>query len=218
MVGERLAELRIKKNMTQEEFADYMGVTRQSVSKWELDKAFPDVEKLIRISELYDVSIDYILKGVLPEEKESVEAGNGEEKEEENVQTKTKVTKGKRGFIVSLCITAVFTLVTFVFLVFCLVQQDWLGRERQTPVRVDKVYSQLSFAEVSFYDNQGEYVSEKIFLDVEGVRPGDYIYTYVNDDNIFVSYGAELFFVSGILVILPVIMLMLQIKELGRHE
>lgn len=63
MIGERLTELRIKNNMTQEEFAEYMSVTRQSVSKWETDKTYPDVEKMIRIAQLYNVSLDYLIKG-----------------------------------------------------------------------------------------------------------------------------------------------------------
>ena len=51
MIGERLAELRTKQNMMQEEFAEYMEVSRQAVSKWELDKSLPDVGKLLKMSE-----------------------------------------------------------------------------------------------------------------------------------------------------------------------
>ncbi len=210
MVGERLAELRTKKNMTQEEFADYMGVTRQSVSKWELGKAFPDVEKLIRISELYDVSIDYILKGVLPEEKEATGA--------DMMEAEPPVAMKKTGIVVSVCITSVLALVAIVFMAFCILQHNWLGRDREIPVRVDKVYEQLSFVEVSFIDENGEPVSEKVFIDVEGIRPGDYIYTYVDGDNIYVDYGVATFAVTGIIIVLLLIMLGLQIKELDKYE
>lgn len=71
LIGERLVELRNEKNMTQEEFAENIGVSRQAVSKWELDKTFPDVDKLIKISELYQVSVDYILKGDAVAEKQA---------------------------------------------------------------------------------------------------------------------------------------------------
>ena len=72
LIGERLAELRMNHNMTQEEFAEYMEVSRQAVSKWELDKSLPDVGKLLKMSELYNVSIDYLLKGT---EEPSGDAG-----------------------------------------------------------------------------------------------------------------------------------------------
>lgn len=63
MIGERLSKLRIGHNMTQEEFAEYMDVSRQAVSKWELDKTLPDVNKLLKMSALFQVSLDYLLKG-----------------------------------------------------------------------------------------------------------------------------------------------------------
>ena len=43
-VGERLFQLRTQKDMTQEDMAEYLDVSRQSVSKWELNKTLPDVE------------------------------------------------------------------------------------------------------------------------------------------------------------------------------
>ncbi len=227
MVGERLAELRTKKNMTQEEFADYMGVTRQSVSKWELDKAFPDVEKLIRISELYDVSIDYILKGVeTTKEDQAVEEILVTEEEhcsteiglEEMVDGTVGniAVKKKTGMVISLCITAALLTAMLVFIGSCLFQHNWIGDDKGIPVKVEKVYEQLSLVEVRCYDEQGEYVSETIFLDVEGVRPGDYIYAKVEGDNISVGYGGDTLILSGIFAILLIIMLVLQLKEIGK--
>lgn len=63
MIGERLAKLRTEHNMTQESFAEQLEVSRQAVSKWELDKTLPDVNKLLKMSEMFGVSVDYILKG-----------------------------------------------------------------------------------------------------------------------------------------------------------
>ncbi len=65
--GEKLAALRRKKAMTQEQLAEYLGVARQSVSRWEMDAAFPETEKLIRLSRLLDCSIDYLLNDALQE-------------------------------------------------------------------------------------------------------------------------------------------------------
>lgn len=60
-IGEKLQKLRKDSNYTQEELADIMSVSRQSISKWESDVAFPETEKLITLSKLYQCSIDYLL-------------------------------------------------------------------------------------------------------------------------------------------------------------
>lgn len=59
--GEKLQNLRKENNYTQEELADIIGVSRQSISKWESDIVFPETEKLITLSKLYHCSIDYLL-------------------------------------------------------------------------------------------------------------------------------------------------------------
>lgn len=60
-LGEQIQNLRIQKGLTQERLAEMLEVSRQSVSKWELGQAVPDVDKIIRMSELFDVSTDTIL-------------------------------------------------------------------------------------------------------------------------------------------------------------
>lgn len=59
--GEKLASLRKQNNYTQEQLASLLDVSRQSISKWESDLAYPETEKLIRISKLYGCSLDYLL-------------------------------------------------------------------------------------------------------------------------------------------------------------
>lgn len=61
-LGEKLAKLRKENNITQEQLASELGVSRQAISKWESDVSFPETDKLIRMSELYDCSLDYLLK------------------------------------------------------------------------------------------------------------------------------------------------------------
>lgn len=68
--GEKIAALRRGNNITQEQLAELLGVTRQSVSRWEMDLAFPETEKLIRLSKLFSCSIDYLLSEVIGREKE----------------------------------------------------------------------------------------------------------------------------------------------------
>lgn len=59
---EKIRLLRNEEHMSQEEFADLLEVSRQTVSKWELGVSFPEIEKLIFISDRFNVSIDYLLK------------------------------------------------------------------------------------------------------------------------------------------------------------
>lgn len=62
-VAKQLIHLRSIKGISQAELASLMSVTRQAVSKWETDQALPDSEKIIRLSEIFGVTTDYLLKG-----------------------------------------------------------------------------------------------------------------------------------------------------------
>lgn len=61
-LGEKLLQLRKSKGMSQEELAEKLNVSRQSISKWELNDSVPDISKIILISEYFSVSTDYLLK------------------------------------------------------------------------------------------------------------------------------------------------------------
>ena len=63
--ADKLIQLRKKSGWSQEELAEQMGVTRQSVSKWEGAQSVPDLEKMIMLSRLFGVSTDYLLKDEL---------------------------------------------------------------------------------------------------------------------------------------------------------
>ena len=69
--GENLQQLRKEKGWSQENLADLLEVSRQAISKWESDAAYPETEKLVALSGLFDVSIDDLIKGAGT--KESVE-------------------------------------------------------------------------------------------------------------------------------------------------
>ncbi|MDE7278313.1 MAG: helix-turn-helix transcriptional regulator, partial [Oscillospiraceae bacterium] len=60
-IANRLRQMRNKNNLSQEELAAKMGVSRQAVSKWERAEASPDTENLILLAKLYGVSIDELL-------------------------------------------------------------------------------------------------------------------------------------------------------------
>ncbi len=63
-LGEKLARLRRENNYTQEQLAQLLDVSRQSVSKWESDLTYPETEKLIRLCQLFDCSLDYLVRDV----------------------------------------------------------------------------------------------------------------------------------------------------------
>lgn len=61
-LGEKLSKLRKENNYTQEQLAEILGVSRQAISKWESNTAYPETEKLLKLGELYKCSMDYLLK------------------------------------------------------------------------------------------------------------------------------------------------------------
>ena len=62
-LSERILTLRKQKGLSQSELADLIGVSRQAVSKWESGQALPDLDKIIVLSDIFDISIDQLIKG-----------------------------------------------------------------------------------------------------------------------------------------------------------
>lgn len=62
ILADRIVELRKKKGWSQEELAEAAGVTRQSVSKWESAQSVPDLDKILKLAEIFGVTTDYLLK------------------------------------------------------------------------------------------------------------------------------------------------------------
>jgi len=82
-IGEKIVEARKANNLTQEQLAELMGVTRQSISRWEQNVAYPEVEKILRLSDILNVSCDYLLK-----ENETRKSITSDEKEKQSVVTR----------------------------------------------------------------------------------------------------------------------------------
>lgn len=76
--GENLKLARKQRNITQEELAEQLGVSRQAISKWESDTGYPETEKLLLLSKSLNISLDYLMNDA-PEMKEK------EQTEERNV-------------------------------------------------------------------------------------------------------------------------------------
>ena len=62
ILADKIIEERKKNGWTQEDLAQKLGVSRQSVSKWESAGAIPDLKKIIQLADLFGVSTDYLLK------------------------------------------------------------------------------------------------------------------------------------------------------------
>lgn len=62
-IGKKLKEARMAAGLTQEKVADEIFVSRQTISNWENEKSYPDIMSVIRLSDLYQVSLDQLLKG-----------------------------------------------------------------------------------------------------------------------------------------------------------
>ena len=75
-LGENIARLRTQKDWSQGDLADALGISRQSISKWEIDTSIPELEKLIKLSELFGVTLDQLVRGEDAPETESVPASS----------------------------------------------------------------------------------------------------------------------------------------------
>lgn len=69
-IGEKLYELRKGKNLSQEEVADKLNVTRQTISKWETNQSTPDFDKIKPLCELYGITADELLTGEKKEKEQ----------------------------------------------------------------------------------------------------------------------------------------------------
>ena len=62
ILGEKIYKLRKEKGLSQESLAELLGTTRQAVSKWENNQGYPETEKLLLLSNIFEVSVDFLLK------------------------------------------------------------------------------------------------------------------------------------------------------------
>lgn len=149
--GEKLQNLRKENNYTQEELADILGVSRQSVSKWESDVAFPETDKLITLAKLYHCTVDYLLN-----------SDNGNRETSIVVLGKNKgYNKKKLPFLITTLSVSLFTFIMFSipwFEVHVQIYNPWYGTITEltgwttfyqvifsTQYRIGNVFALLSF-------------------------------------------------------------------------
>ena len=111
---EKLMTLRKKSGMSQEELAERLGVTRQAVSRWELGSTQPDAPNLLKLSDLFGVSIDWLLReGDMAEETQQAQTVF-QAQEERNC-------KGRKGFLIA---SIGFVMAAFAFLIAAIDRMD----------------------------------------------------------------------------------------------
>ncbi|MHC5228067.1 helix-turn-helix domain-containing protein [Enterococcus sp. LJL99] len=90
-IGQRLKKIRLDKGYSQNDVATFLNISRQSISRWETDKAYPDIDNLVELSKYYEVSIDDLLtetKVLQQEINEKTEQMNRNIEEIEDTQKK----------------------------------------------------------------------------------------------------------------------------------
>ena len=118
-LSKRLMELRMKNGLTQGQVADAVGVSRQSISKWELGEAAPGAEKMKKLSEFYGLSVDLLSDDpIVPESREDRQAPD------------PVPAKSRRGVIALLLIIAILTMA----MVIGYFSQKGGGTEEEIPV------------------------------------------------------------------------------------
>ncbi len=114
-IGQKLSDLRKSKHLSQEEVADRLGVTRQTISKWETDQSTPDFDKIIPICDLYGLSADELLGNInsdAPEQKKEKEEGVLREETEE----KNNIRKHKKAIGIGLGILGYFIAIAWIMI------------------------------------------------------------------------------------------------------
>ena len=97
-IGQKLKEKRTQAGLTQEAVAERIGVSRQTVSNWENNRSYPDIVSILRLSDLYEVSLDEFLK----------EDANMRKHVEENAQTLKKIWNALCDLCVLVLVIAIF--------------------------------------------------------------------------------------------------------------
>lgn len=130
-LSDKIQDLRKNEGMSQEQFAEKLNVSRQSVSKWESGQSVPEIDKIMQISSMFKVTTDYLLKDISQEESQCVrdEAANCQKKEIVNTMQERVVLKKSHialVVIITLCIVSITVIALFACKVFFLNANDRL--------------------------------------------------------------------------------------------
>ncbi len=182
-MGERLLALRRKMGITQEDLAEELKVSRQSVSNWELNKTLPDTDKLFALAKIYEVSLDYMVFGIKAEEtdKNIEEIPAAEDKElKDGKRGGLLSTIQMTGLILCMVITAACAVATIRLITGFATDSE---RMNSDIAHVDQIIEQYSYVEVSKLDLEGNYAKDRVWLDTRGLAGGDMIFCFTDQGN-----------------------------------
>lgn len=100
-IGNKLKTARINSNLTQEQVAEKIFVSRQTISNWENNKTYPDIISIIKLSDIYQISLDMMLKG--------------DENMLKHLQDSTNVVKSNKKLIISIISNILLLIVLIIF-------------------------------------------------------------------------------------------------------
>ncbi|MBR0435425.1 MAG: helix-turn-helix transcriptional regulator [Lachnospiraceae bacterium] len=116
----KLYELRKQKGLSQEELANRLNVSRQTISKWEVGESTPDMEKLAAISELFDISLDELVLDKATKKEEATEQTTKQKLYsdiKEHVLTEDNKKKAKKGLKIAGIVLTVFFLIDLISMI-----------------------------------------------------------------------------------------------------
>lgn len=122
--SEKLIKLRKEKGFSQEELGNKLNVARQTVSKWELGETTPEMDKLIKMSEIFDITLDELIKG--EKEEETISGDNSNTNTQKLAGLVIKILKGLGVFLIVLLIVSIL-LAIMGFVAFNRVGEDGSG-------------------------------------------------------------------------------------------
>ena len=114
-LGNRIQQLRKEHNMSQGDLADALDISRQSVSKCETDTATPDLDKLLKLSEIFDITLDELVKGRSPAPNKAQTISTSSEVQPVSVTSKTGLETRQIAGIILLCMAFVVVLALTLF-------------------------------------------------------------------------------------------------------
>lgn len=229
-IGAKIQEYRKKQGLSQEEFAAKVGVTRQAVSKWETDRAYPDLDKLVAICDILQISITGLVYGetgllmgqAAGPAQEGRAAGSASASAGEEPVPKEAFSGEARGAAAPLRLWVLLALVGGMFL-FCgallvtvLTHNAWKKEDALAErVRVERVYQQYTKADVSFFDEVSRRVVKTVWLDVNGIREGDYLVCYTDEEqkSIYYGYRGPTLIVLGVVELVLFIIFLIGLAE-----
>lgn len=125
-LSEKILELRKANGLSQEQLSEKIGVSRQSVSKWECGESIPELEKLIELSNVFHVTTDYLLK---PSETDKLSICTEiPEKQQQALLAETRRKRLKRYRIMTCTVISLVTFVIFAIFRFSLFEfYEYIG-------------------------------------------------------------------------------------------